>query len=119
MELQAYTLFPWGQDPNLIVLATSPQEAAGLLKAEFRGPVQYYDEDEMVWEVAFPRALFREPPPGSEHAEQNDGFWSSFISGMHGRVKELQINPDYAEAIFYLREYVVVSAAALEAPSRP
>jgi len=106
MSFKAYSLFtPPDNEPDAIVLANSPEEAAALLGAEFRGEV-----GENTWDVVFPAQLFDPPRRGSEEERLSDGMWHHYIQARDGRRISLLLNLEgEAELLMRLQERPVVS----------
>ncbi|MDP2735754.1 MAG: hypothetical protein Q8P12_06120 [bacterium] len=114
MTLKGYTLFTPGDETDLLVLASSPEEAASLLGGEFRGPTE---RDEEIWEVVFPASLFSPPRLGSEDERRKDGMWFYRIKSTLGEDAELLLALENgAELVMWLQEYPVVSSVPLGVP---
>ena len=103
-------LVPGSDDPSCIILATSPEEAASLLKGEFRGRVK----DGEIWEIAFPISLFDPPVLGSRDEQWKDGMWSYYIEATLGQRIELLLDlSNETEFVMWLVECSVVSSVPL------
>lgn len=117
MTLKGYALFTPGDETDLLVIASSPEEAASLLGGEFRGPTEHDGE---IWEVVFPACLFNPPRLGSEDERLKDGMWYYRIQPVLGKEIDLLLAlENQAELILWLQEYPVVSSVPLGVHAAP
>lgn len=106
MTLKAFELFsPGGDgDPDAVILAETPEEAASLLKAELRE-----QSDENTWVVVFPISLFFSPIIGSKEERMAGGMWHYYIQAADDKRVMLLLNLGTGvELIMWIRELPVI-----------